>query len=352
MLPNVPQINSNYPVRSASRAQQLADAYGTNAIIGRGANAPTQQDLDALHARQGNALKTVLDDNMDAVLANLVTHQHNIDQLAQAAKGVINSAKAAVAHAEATGSTNDLATAVQATSHAAGLLNQMATLAHDDHQAFDGHWNQFRAFNAGDHVPLEYKQDFITAREKVMADGKLINAKVQKLEQLVTQAAAFNKMSSSLLNQGNKSTGEADQTAKHLEDQLLDLVGKNMGSENRHLPGGKNIGWYSVGSKIKMIRTTAALPHVPRATYKTLQQYQVNMVAALKSYKTTIKTMETLVATTLKSIPVDRQKKKEVAVRLANARAILAEATHVRDEAIQVVAEADRLMTAMSHKLV
>jgi hypothetical protein len=42
----------------------------------------------------------------------------------------------------------------------------------------------------------------------------------------------------------------------------------------------------------------------------------------------------------------------QATVRLANAKALLAEATHTRDEVVVVLAEADRLMTAMSHKLV
>src|SRR6185436_4573050 len=92
-------------------------------------------------------------------------------------------------------------TAVRTAFNAERSLNQIAKLAKDDHQAFDGAWNQFRALNVSSiapDLPANYQADFIRGREKIMADGKLINVKVAKMKQFVIQANAITKMTGTL----------------------------------------------------------------------------------------------------------------------------------------------------------
>ncbi len=340
MLPTLPTTKPAYPTLSDTKFQQLAAAYGTNAWM-------------------PDRIKVELDESMAKALKSLATHKTYIDQLTILAKQINTNAKAAADKAAKGKKPADLQAAVQFTSRAASLLNQIATMAHNDHQAFDGSWNEFRALNVkanAPQLPPQYQEDFTRAREKIMSDGKLINVKVVKLEQLVTQATAFNKMSATLATAASQEapqdgTEAAQKAAKQLEDQLLDLMNKSMGSEKRNMAGGKNIGWVSVGSKINAMRTTAQSPKVAKQLYATCETYYVNIQAAVKTYKATVKTRDTLIATTLRTISPKTQKIQAVATGLANAKAIRKEAAGVQDEAIKTLAEADKLMAKMKKKV-
>src|SRR5579859_1444663 len=163
MLPTLPTPPTAYPLLSDAKFKQLAAAYDTNSFM------PEQ-------------IKVELDKNMQTALASLAAHQKYVDGLADAGKQILLQAKAAVTKADK-GQPADQAAALKVAFNAERELIKIAKLAHDDHQSFDGAWNQFRALgvkNVAPKLPDNYLTDFIRAREKVMADGKLINVKVAK----------------------------------------------------------------------------------------------------------------------------------------------------------------------------
>ena len=339
MLPNLPTAPAAYPVLSDTKLKQLAAAYHTNSFM-------------------PERIKVELDDNMDKALHSLAVHQKYIDQLAAVAKQTLADDKAAAVKADK-GKAGTREAALKVAFNSEKALFQIAKLAHDDHQAFDGSWNQFRAINVSVIVPdlaAEWQADFIRAREKIMADGKLINVKVTKMQQYVTQAKAITKMNATLVPSTNQKSdqavvADAVEAAKHLEAQFLDLMQKAMGSETRNMGGGKNIGWVSVESKIKSLRLNANMATVTKQLYASSEQYYVNMQAAVKTYKATVKTMDTLGTTTLRTIPANIQKIQTVAAPLADAKSVRDEAVRVTAAAVELLKEADKLMPKIKKKV-
>ena len=339
MLPNLPTAPAAYPVLSAAKVNQLANAYDTNSFI-------------------PNQIKVELDENMAKALKSLAAHQKYIDQLADVAKKTLIADKAAANKADKSKKAADRESAVKVAFNSETSLIKIAKLAKDDHQAFDGAWNQFRAINVGaiaPKLPADFQADFIRGREKIMADGKLINVKVAKMKQFVVQANAITKMTAALVGTTNQpspqqATADALAAAKNLEDQFLKLMQKSMGSETRNMGGGKNIGWVSVESKLASLRRTAAMQSVPKQLYASSVQYQVNMLAAVKTYKATVKTMETLGFATLRTMPADVQKSQSVAPVLATAKAVNNEAKQTTELAIKALAEADKLLSTIKKK--
>jgi len=339
MLPNLPTAPAAYPVLSDAKVIGLANAYDTNSFM-------------------PERIKVELDDNIAKALKSLAAHQKYIDQLAEAAKQTLLADKAAANKADKTKKAADREAAVKVAFNSERSLIQIAKLAKDDHQAFDGAWNEFRAINIGSiapKLPAQYQADFIRGREKIMADGKLINVKVAKMKQYSVQATAITKMVATLASTANQpsqeqATADALAAAKNLEDQFLKLMQKSMGSERRNLGGGKNIGWVSVESKLASLQRTAAMQSVPKQLYASSVQYQVNMLAAVKTYKATVKTMDTLGFTTLRTIPANIQKSQGVAQALATAKAVHDEAKVTTDLAIKAMAEADKLLSTIKKK--
>jgi hypothetical protein len=339
MLPNLP-ANPNYPLLSDAKFIQLADDFDTTSW-------------------SPEHIKVELDRNMDIALKSLAVHQAHIDQLAAVGKQTIAQTKAAVNQAHK-GSAADKQAALQVSFRAATLLNQIAKQAHEDHQAFDGAWNKFRALNIklkAPHLPETSAENFIRGREKIMADGKLINVKVAKLKQLTVQADAITKLSATLVSADGKPaqaqlTDEHKAAAEKLEKQLLDQMNKSMGSVKRGLGGGKNIGWFSVEEKLNTLRSVAKPKQVTKQDLASSVNIHVNMLAAVKTYKATIKTMDTLISATVMALPASLQKSKGTTALLAKSMAVRNEAAGVKDEAIKVLAEADKLIAVMKKKVV
>jgi hypothetical protein len=340
MLPNLPTAAPAYPVLSDAKVKQLAAAYDTNSFM-------------------PERIRVELDENMAKALNSLAAHQNYIDQLAVVAKQTLVAAKDAATKADKKGKAADREAAVKVAFNAEKSLIKIAKLAKDDHQAFDGAWNEFRALNItsiAPKLPAEHLADFIRGREKLMADGKLINVKVAKMKQFALQATAITKMTASLAGTANQASQEqviadALAAAKNLEAEFLKLMEKSMGSEKRNMGGGKNIGWVSVESKLSSLERNANMPSVPKQLYATSVQYQVNIQAAVKTYKATIKTMDTLGFTTLRTIPAEVQKSQAVAKALADAKAVHNEAKAVTAQAIKTLAEADKYMNKMKKKV-
>lgn len=338
MLPTVPN-NPSYPALSDAKFNELAAAYDTTSW-------------------SPEHIKVELDRNMEVALKSLATHKAYIDQLAAVGKQTIARAKDAVNKASK-GNTEDKKTAVQTSFNAARILNQIAQEAHDDHQAFDGAWNKFRALNVklkAPNLPEKFYEDFIEGREKLMADGKLINVKVAKLKQLTVQADAITKLSATLMNADGKPaeakfTQEHQEAAEALEKQLLDQMNKSMGSVKRGLGGGKNIGWYSVEQKLSTLKDVEKGKQVTKKDLASSVNIQVNIVAALKTYKAAVKTMDTLISGTVMALPAPLQKKAPTKL-LPKAMAVRNEAAEVRDEAVKLLAAADKLIASMKKKLV
>ena len=340
MLPNLPTPPADYPVLSDAKVKQLAAAYDTNSFM-------------------KDRIKVELDENMAKALKSLDAHQRYIDQLAAVAKQTLVGAKNAALKADKSEKAVDREAAVKVAFNAERALIKIAQLAKDDHQAFDGSWNQFRALNVSSiapDLPAELQADFIRGREKIMADGKLISVKVTKMKQATIQAAAITKMVATLAGGANQASqqqavAEALESARNLEAQFLKQMQKSMGSEKRNLGGGKNIGWVSVESKLSSLQRTANMASVPQQLYNSCVQYQINIQAAVKTYKATVKTMETLGFTTLRTIPAPIQKDQGVAKALADAKAIHNEAIAVKDQAIKVEAEAVKLISKIKKKV-
>jgi hypothetical protein len=335
MLPTLPTPPAAYPVLSDAKFKQLAAAYDTNSFM------PEQ-------------IKVELDKNMQTALASLAAHQKYVDGLADAGKQILLQAKAAVTKADK-GQPADQAAALKVAFNAERELIKIAKLAHDDHQSFDGAWNQFRALgvkNVAPKLPDNYLTDFIRAREKVMADGKLINVKVAKLEQYTVQAKALTKLSADRVGTGRQPTAnEALTTAQQLEEQIKEQVFKSMGNERlKPGSGGKNIGWFSVGKKMETIQRTAGQKAVTQQDYATAQQYYVNMQAAVKTYKATVKTLDTLSAVAQRAIAAPLLNSPGVAGALANAKTVRDEAAAVSTQSQKVLDEATKLMTTIKKK--
>ncbi len=332
MLPAIPTSAPKYPLLSDAKFKALAEDYDTNSFR------PEQIEIE-------------LNENMAVALKGLEQHQRYVDTLAAVGKQTLAQAKEAVKKAE-NGSQADKEAAVKVAFNAQKLIIKMADLAHQDHQAFDGAWNVFRALSVDQlapKLPDTHKAKFIRAREKIMGDGKLINVKVAKLKQFTTQADALTKFSGHLATAGRNQPSQADAqaAADKLEAAFTDQMMKSMGSVKRGLNGGKNIGWHSVETKMAQLRTNAKLAKVPQKTFDVMENYHTNMVAAVKTYKSTVKTMDTLGATTLKTIPAPLQKVQPVAATLATAKGMRDEAVAMRDLAIKTLAEADKLMAKM-----
>jgi hypothetical protein len=148
-----------------------------------------------------------------------------------------------------------------------------------------------------------------------------------------------------------QATADALAAAQNLEAEFLKQMQKSMGSERRNLGGGKNIGWVSVESKVASLQRTADMQSVPKQLYASSQQYQVNIVAAVKTYKATVKTMDTVGFATLRTIPAEVQRVQAVAQALAAAKAVHDEAKVTTDLAIKAQATADKLLSTIKKKV-
>ena len=335
-----PTLDMKYPPVATTTTAQLAETYKEitqeRIVIGRGGNS-----VEARRLQAGAAIKTQLLADMNVIEGSFVKHQKNIKLLGDSAKEIITRAKAAVLDAQSSGSELALAKAAKTTLSASHELHQIAEQAKEADKAFGQSWFEYRTLSLPD-VPDTFKEEFLESRMKIMGDGKLVRAKVDKLAQLETQATAFAKMSQQLMNKGTREKAQAIEEAKALAAQMKTLLEK--------IENAKNIGWLAVQNKIKNITTAAKAPAIQKQLLANLKSVETDLTSALKTYKTTVKTMETVWTSGLRTLSVEDKKIKEVALALKAGEADHGKAKEILAEAQVAITKAVKDMATIKTK--
>ena len=336
-----PTIAPSYPKISSTVAERLIDEYedivdNVPIEIGRGA-----MSVEARRQRKGQELKAQLKRDMDIVEAQFAEHVKNIEKLAASAKMVMSGAKEAVNEAEKLSTEAAYIKAARFAGNAAVELNRIAELAKTLDAEFGKSWMGHRALSTGK-IAEEYKDDFADSRQKIMGDGKLLRAKVNKLAQLETQATAFTRASQQLLIKGKKDKGDAIAIATKMADEIHKLAD--------YMENGKNVGWYAVKTKIKNIDLAVKPPSIKKGLLSNLLSLETDLTSALKIYKNSVKTMTTLWTSGLKTLTPQDQKIKEVALLLKTAKAEYEAAQKTANEATVAVGDAVKDMKVIKAK--
>jgi hypothetical protein len=341
-----PAVNSNYAVVTSATASNLDNQFHAAdqayALLPKGPS--VQRSPQAATRRQlGGQIHTHLDQLITQIRANFAQHTQNMDGLANRAKVITAQADQIVkgaADPRATPTTKS--DAARLTAQVAGELIHIVNSAEADSKAFFASWNQIRALNMI-HTADEFKDDFVSERNGIMQDVKLDTTRLVKMRQLKQRSEAYMALSQKLLTGSKQDVATARAEAVELVKKLQEHWDNTMSDTSK-------IGLHGLTTNSKNLHVAAQKQQIAKVESKTLEGIVVNLTAALKNYKTTVKTMTALKDTTVHGLSPEEIKDGAVAASLMKAQTLISEALKAQGQVTLFVNQAQHdIVTIRAH---